>query len=73
MVSRDYAHLQRIVAEAIYDESFRNRLFNGDRREVIAQFDLTQDEQDVILAIEADTLEGFARELLGWMRQHDRV
>ena len=66
-----YPRLEHIVATAVTDSSFRTRLLNGDRRRVIAAFDLAQDEREAILAIRADTLEAFAQELLYWMRQHD--
>ena len=66
-----YPRLEHIVATAVTDSSFRTRLLNGDRRRVIAAFDLAQDEREVILAIRADTLEAFAQELLYWMRQRD--
>jgi hypothetical protein len=66
-----FPHLEHIVATAVTDSSFRTRLLNGDRSQVIAAFDLAQDEREVILAIRADTLEAFAQELLYWMRQHD--
>lgn len=73
MKSHNYPQLQHVVAEAIYDEAFRERLLNGDRRRVIAKFALPQDERDALLAVEADTLEGLAQGLLCWMKQRNGV
>ena len=66
-----YPRLEHIVATAVTDSSFCSHLLNGDRRRVIAAFDLAREERDAVLAIRADTLEAFAQELLYWMQQRD--
>jgi len=45
---------------ALTDSAFRDRLLNGHRREVVATLNLTEAEQQAVLAVRADTLEAFA-------------
>lgn len=60
--------LERLVGTALVDSAFRERLLNGGRREVIAAFDLTPEEQMQVLSIHADDLQEFARVLHGWLQ-----
>jgi hypothetical protein len=71
MTDQDRPQLQRIIATAVFDEAFCDLLLNGDRRQAIEAFDLSLDEQDAVLAIEADDLETFARQLLRRTKQHE--
>jgi len=65
--------LQKIVGTAITDQRFRNDFLNGGRQRLLSQFDLSEEEAALLLAIRADSLEGFAAELLhrakseGWV------
>ena len=62
-----YESLQAVVGTAVIDSSFRKALLNGSRRRVIATFDLTHEEVDVVMGIRADSLEQFAGELDQWI------
>ena len=55
--------IDKLVWEAFTDPSFRARLLNGKRREVLHAFNLTETERQTVLAVEADTLESFAEAL----------
>lgn len=65
--------LQKIVGTAITDQRFRDDFLNGGRQRLLRQFDLTEEEATLLLTIRADSLEGFASELLcrakakGWV------
>ena len=52
--------LDELVWTALTDSTFRERLLNGQRREVLATLDLTEAERQAMMAIEANTLEAFA-------------
>lgn len=52
--------IDELIWTALTDPAFRQRLLNGQRREVLAALDLTEAEQQAMLAVEADTLETFA-------------
>ena len=55
--------IDRLVWEAFINPDFRARLLNGQRREVLNAFNLTETERQTVLAVEADTLEAFAEAL----------
>jgi hypothetical protein len=67
--ARDYPHLRLLIGAAGLDESVRYRLLNGQRRQVAAEFGLSAQELEVVMAIEAMTLEDLAQGLLDWMAQ----
>jgi hypothetical protein len=48
---------------ALTNTTFRERLLNGQRREVLATVNLTEAEQRAVLGVTAETLETFARAL----------
>lgn len=50
---------------ALTDPNFREGLLDGRRRELMAQFNLSEPEKQAILSVKADTLEAFAGALLG--------
>jgi len=52
--------IDELIWRAFTDSVFRERLLNGQRREALGTFDLTAEEQQVVLAVQADTLESFA-------------
>ncbi len=60
-------NLNAIVTKALLDNQFRADILNGHRNERISEFDLTEDEKQVILAIEADNLDQFIHRLGRWM------
>ena len=65
----NYLNLRRLVVVAGSDSRFRKSLLNGNRRQAIASFGLSDHEREVVLAIEAQTLQDFARALLDRMAQ----
>ena len=52
--------IDELVWMALTDSAFRERLLNGRRREVLTTLNLTEVEQQVVLAVKANTLETFA-------------
>lgn len=52
--------IDELVWMALTDATFRERLLNGQRREVLEAFNLTDAERQAVLAVKADTLETFA-------------
>lgn len=59
--------VQALIGRAIVDKDFRNQLLNGRRELALAQFDLTDEEKQVICSIEAQSFEEFAREIHAWI------
>jgi len=52
--------IDELIWMALTDPTFRKRLLNGQRREVLDTLSLSEAERQVILAVKADTLEAFA-------------
>jgi len=52
--------IDELVWRALTDPDFRVRLLNGHRREALDSLNLTELEQQAVLAVKADTLETFA-------------
>jgi len=52
--------IDELVWMALTDSTFCKRLLNGRRREVLTTLNLTEAEQQVVLAVKANTLETFA-------------
>jgi hypothetical protein len=63
--------LEELIGTAVIDPRFREDLLNGKRREAIASFDLTPEEKAVLLGIDAQTLQEFARVLDRWLNEED--
>lgn len=61
--------LQAIVGTAIVDSSFRSSLLNRSP-EALRRFELTPEESAAVQHIDAQTMEGFARELHGWITRN---
>ncbi|HHX44099.1 MAG TPA: hypothetical protein GX714_08975 [Chloroflexi bacterium] len=61
--------LQAIVGTAIVDSTFRRNLLNRSP-EVLRPFGLTPEESAAVEHIRAQTIEGFARELHGWITRN---
>lgn len=66
-----HPNLQILIGAANLDQSFRERLLNGDRLQVIDTLDLSEAEREAVLAIKAETLTDFAQALLDWMRRQN--
>jgi hypothetical protein len=65
--------LQAVVGTALIDKEFRLAMLNGSRAAVIKQFDLSPDEREAIMSIEASTLEQFAWQLHNWIMEKRRA
>jgi hypothetical protein len=63
--------LQDLIGRAIVDREFRDRLLNGNREQVVAEFDLTDIERRAIHSIEAQSFEEFAGSLQDWIESVD--
>jgi hypothetical protein len=61
------SRFQVLVGAAGLSTDIRHRLLNGQRRQVSAELDLSDQEIETVLEIEAKTLRDFARDL------HERV
>ncbi len=64
-----YESLQAVVGTAVIDTGFRRALLNGQRRQVVQSFNLTNEELDAVMAIRAKSLEQFAGQLDLWIAQ----
>ncbi|MFQ6058071.1 MAG: Os1348 family NHLP clan protein [Anaerolineae bacterium] len=63
--------LQHIIGMAIIDTEFR-RLLLHHREQAIADLDLTAEEREAILAIQADSLEELSQRLHAWIVERER-
>ncbi len=52
--------IDELIWMALTDFAFRERLLNGQRREVVDALGLTEVERQAVLAVKADTLDDFA-------------
>ncbi len=55
--------LQTLVGTALTDREFRHDLLDGKRPTILTKFDLTDEEREVVLGIEAESLQEFAAQL----------
>ena len=55
--------VDELVWIALTDSVFRERLLNGQRREVVDALGLSEAERQAVLSVKADTLEAFASAL----------
>jgi len=52
--------IDELIWMALTDSTFRKRLLNGQRREVLDTLGLSEAERQAVLAVKADTLEALA-------------
>ena len=64
--------LQSLIAHAVVDRQLCTRLLNGERQQVLAQFDLTDHERAVLSTFQADSLQTFAALLERWLQNRGR-
>ena len=62
-----YESLQAVIGTAVVDSAFRKALLNGSRSRVIQPFNLSKEETSAVMAIRADSLEQFAKQLDQWI------
>ncbi len=68
-IAMNHSRLQVLAGAARMDGLLCDRLLNGQRRQVAIEFGLSSREVDVVMAIEANTVQDFATGLLNWMTQ----
>jgi len=56
-------NLNAIVTQALLDTEFEKSILNGKRKECLGMFKLDQAEVDTILAIDADGIDQFIRQI----------
>ncbi len=59
--------LQTLVGTALIDHEFCEELLDGRHPAILAKFDLTDEEREVILAIKADSIQEFTVKLYEWL------
>jgi hypothetical protein len=64
--------LRSLIAHAVVDRQLRGKLLNGERLQVLAQFDLNDYERAALSTFKADSLQTFATQLETWMRSEGR-
>jgi hypothetical protein len=64
--------LHVLVGTALTDPDFCDRLLNGGRPTLLAEFDLTAEEREAVLPIEAGSLSEFATRLEEWLAANEQ-
>ena len=65
--------LQTLVGTALTDREFCNDLLNGRRHTLLTKFDLTDEEREVVLVIEAESIQEFAARLDEWLKVQESL
>ena len=61
MKNKHYARkIDELIWKALTNVNFRDGLLNGRRREVLTTWELTEAEQETVMAVQANTLEDLA-------------
>jgi hypothetical protein len=63
--------LHTLVGTALTDPEFCHDLLNGRRHALLAEFDLTDEEREVVMLVEADSIQQFAAQLCEWLKAQD--
>jgi hypothetical protein len=66
-----FESLQAIVGNAVIDKRFRCTLLGESRLKVISDFNLTGEETEAVMAIQAETLEQFASQVHSWIMKKE--
>lgn len=67
--NKRFPHLQRLIGAAGLDGRTRFYLLNGRRQETAMQFDLSEQELEAVMSIEAHSFQGLADGLVDWMER----
>lgn len=59
--------LNAIATQALIDREFERAILNGHRKERLQEFDLTREEIDALMSIDAHTLDQFIHRLRNLM------
>ncbi len=65
------SELERLVRIAVTSTRFRRKLLNGSRAQTLDEFELTAEEREFLLGIQAGTVQEFAASLLHWLKEKD--
>ncbi len=60
--------LQSLTGTALIDHGFCEKLLSKKRLTLLAEFDLTDEEREAVISIEADSIQEFAEQLYEWLR-----
>jgi hypothetical protein len=60
--------LHTLVGTALIDRKFCADLLNGRRHTLLAEFDLSDEEQEIVLGVEAESIQEFAAQLGEWLK-----
>lgn len=63
------SHINAIATRALVDKKFQAALLNGHRREMLEQFPLSDEEQEVLLDLRVDNVDHFISRLDSLMVQ----
>lgn len=63
------SHINAIATRALLDKKFQAALLNGQRREMLEQFPLSDEEQEVLLDLRVDNVDHFIARLDSMMVQ----
>lgn len=56
-------HLNAIATRALVDKEFQEKLLNGQRKEMLGEFTLSEEEMKLLLSIKEDSLDQFIGQL----------
>ncbi len=65
--------LYKIIGTAITDPEFCGNLINERRSDLLTEFDLTDEEHDALMAIDADSLQEFSIQLETWLQAQEKL
>lgn len=60
--------LHALVGTALTDSSFCHDLLNGRRHTLLGEFDLTDEERQAVMVVEAVSIQEFAARLCEWLK-----
>jgi hypothetical protein len=63
--------LHTLVGTALTDPDFCHDLLNGRRPTLLTKFDLTDEEREFVLFIEAESIQAFAAQLCEWLKAQE--
>ena len=62
-----FESFQSVIGNAVIDTEFRKGLLNGKRRHILSAFNLSSQEVEFAMRINANSLEEFAGQLDSWI------
>ena len=63
--------LQILVGTALTDPRFCHDLLNGRRHTLLSEFDLTDEEREAVMVVEAESIQEFAVQLCEWLKAQE--